>query len=141
MSTCRTRQSTRALPHPDTPPPSRCRCSVQDHIPPAGHVHDVYSLVVHALQLSDLMATGSTFRTLQMIKRHPGLLSLTPQQVRLYAQQRARGREAARAVGGGLQACVCSQWGVCIVMCLLRLPAGPVAQLRSFLTGGLYRRC
>ncbi|WIA35854.1 hypothetical protein OEZ86_004239 [Tetradesmus obliquus] len=37
--------------------------------------------MLHALELSDLLATGSTFRTLQMLKRHPGLLSLSPEEV------------------------------------------------------------
>jgi hypothetical protein len=41
----------------------------------------VGDLMLHALELSDLLATGSTFRTLQMMKRHPGLLSLSPEQV------------------------------------------------------------
>lgn len=40
-------------------------------------------LVHHALQLTDLMASGSTCQTLQMLKRHPALLSLNPQQVGL----------------------------------------------------------
>lgn len=38
-------------------------------------------LAGHALLLTDLMATGSTFRTLQMIKRHPALLRLPPEEV------------------------------------------------------------
>lgn len=37
--------------------------------------------MLNALELSDLLATGSTFRTLQMLKRHPGLLSLSPEEV------------------------------------------------------------
>jgi hypothetical protein len=38
-------------------------------------------LAAHALLLTDLMATGSTFRTLQMLKRHPALLQLPPGEV------------------------------------------------------------
>jgi hypothetical protein len=45
------------------------------------HMRDARQLAAHALRLTDLMATGSTFMTLQMLKRHPGLLSLTPHQV------------------------------------------------------------
>lgn len=48
-------------------------------LPP--HMSDAGQLVAHALRLTDLMATGSTFMTLQMLKRHPGLLGLTPHQV------------------------------------------------------------
>eukprot|EP00775_Hariotina_reticulata_P014591 gene14591-14722_t len=35
-------------------------------------------LVNRAFELTDLLATGSTFRTLQMLKRHPNLLLLSP---------------------------------------------------------------
>eukprot|EP00775_Hariotina_reticulata_P014596 gene14596-14727_t len=38
-------------------------------------------LVNRAFELTDLLATGSTFRTLQMLKRHPNLLLLSPCQV------------------------------------------------------------
>eukprot|EP00882_Tetradesmus_deserticola_P005714 GHRQ01006016.1.p1 GENE.GHRQ01006016.1~~GHRQ01006016.1.p1 ORF type:complete len:242 (+),score=108.98 GHRQ01006016.1:196-921(+) len=38
----------------------------------------VGDLLLHALQLSGILATGSTFRTLQMLKRQPGLLRLSP---------------------------------------------------------------
>lgn len=38
-------------------------------------------LADHALRLTDLMATGSTFRTLQMLKRHPALLHLSAHEV------------------------------------------------------------
>jgi hypothetical protein len=46
-----------------------------------GSCSGVGDLMLHALELSDLLATGSTFRTLQMLKRHPGLLSLSPEEV------------------------------------------------------------
>jgi len=38
-------------------------------------------LADHALRLTDLMATGSTFKTLQMLKRHPALLHLSAHEV------------------------------------------------------------
>eukprot|EP00879_Flechtneria_rotunda_P006411 GHRR01006736.1.p1 GENE.GHRR01006736.1~~GHRR01006736.1.p1 ORF type:complete len:221 (+),score=62.08 GHRR01006736.1:151-813(+) len=38
-------------------------------------------LTSRALQMTDLLATGSTFRTLHILKRHPGLLKLQPQLV------------------------------------------------------------
>lgn len=44
-------------------------------------MQDAAQLAEHALHLTDLMATGSTFMTLQMLKRHPALLQLTPYQV------------------------------------------------------------
>lgn len=44
-------------------------------------VQDAAQLAGHALVLTDLMATGSTFRTLQMLKRHPSLLQLQPSEV------------------------------------------------------------
>lgn len=45
------------------------------------YVWDPSELAVRALELSDLLATGSTFRTLQMLKRHPALLQLHPDEV------------------------------------------------------------
>lgn len=51
----------------------------QGILPP--RVQDAAQLADHALVLTDLMATGSTFRTLQMLKRHPGLLQLQPSEV------------------------------------------------------------
>lgn len=51
----------------------------QGSLPP--RVQDAAQLADHALVLTDLMATGSTFRTLQMLKRHPGLLQLQPSEV------------------------------------------------------------
>lgn len=44
-------------------------------------VWDPSDLVARALELSDLLATGSTFRTLQMLKRHPQLLQLPSKEV------------------------------------------------------------
>lgn len=44
-------------------------------------LQEATQLVQHALELSDLLATGSTFRTLQMVKRHPDLLSIPPDEV------------------------------------------------------------
>lgn len=48
-------------------------------LPP--QLQDARSLTEHALQLTDLLATGSTFRTLQMLKRHPALLHLSTHEV------------------------------------------------------------
>lgn len=42
---------------------------------------NVQSLAERAIQLTDIMATGSVFRTLQMIKRHPQILELPPYEV------------------------------------------------------------
>jgi hypothetical protein len=61
-------------------------------------------LVNRAFELTDLLATGSTFRTLQMLKRHPNLLLLSPCQVTTWVHfrptqqnQAARARAAAAA--------------------------------------------
>lgn len=51
----------------------------QGTLPP--RVQDAAQLAGLALMLTDLMATGSTYRTLQMLKRHPGLLQLQPSEV------------------------------------------------------------
>eukprot|EP00878_Enallax_costatus_P012585 GHUV01013143.1.p1 GENE.GHUV01013143.1~~GHUV01013143.1.p1 ORF type:complete len:226 (+),score=72.97 GHUV01013143.1:300-977(+) len=51
------------------------------------HVWDPSDLVARALQLSDLLATGSTFRTLQMLKRHPQLLELPSDEVAVQVLQ------------------------------------------------------
>lgn len=45
------------------------------------YVYDPSELAGRALELSDLLATGSTFRTLQMLKRHPALLDLPSDEV------------------------------------------------------------
>jgi hypothetical protein len=46
-------------------------------------MQDAVQLADHALHLTDLMATGSTFMTLQMLKRHPALLQLPTYEVSL----------------------------------------------------------
>jgi hypothetical protein len=46
-----------------------------------GHVADAQELLQQALLLSELLATGSTTRTLAMLKRHPALLGLAPREV------------------------------------------------------------
>jgi hypothetical protein len=51
------------------------------------HVWDPSGLTVRALELSDLLATRSTFRTLQMLKRHPALLQLDSDEVALKVLQ------------------------------------------------------
>jgi hypothetical protein len=48
-------------------------------------IQDAVQLADHALHLTDLMATGSTFMTLQMLKRHPALLQLPTHEVSLWA--------------------------------------------------------
>lgn len=87
--------------------------SQQDGLLPHGLTAE--QLAERALLLSDLLATGSTFRTLQMLKRHPALLQMPPDVVSEMCGCRGRGSTRAHAthtptLDAARSCCVCRRW-------------------------------